>query len=70
MDIRTKTGIIIRKDGKYLVGFVLYSKELRWSESPYDAWLTRSPEKAGEVARKVGGATMLFNPIVGQLRNY
>lgn len=70
MDIRTKTGIIIRKDGKYLVGFVLYSKELRWSDSPYDAWRTRSPEKAGKVARKVGRATMLFNPIVGQLRNY
>ena len=70
MDIRTKTGIIIRKDGKYLVGFVLYSKELRWSDSPYDAWRTRSPEKGREVARKVGGATMLFNPIVGQLRNY
>ena len=42
MDIRTKTGIIIRNDGKYLVGRILYSRQLRWSDSPYDAWITRN----------------------------
>lgn len=68
MDIRTKTCIIIRKHGKYLVGYVLFSDELRWSDSPYDAWKTRNIEKARDIARKTGGVTVLFNPIVKQMR--
>ena len=68
MDIRTKTGIIIRNEGKYLVGTILYSKQLRWSDSPYDAWITRNRDAAEAVAGKTGGALMLFNPIVGQIR--
>lgn len=68
MDIRTKTCIIIRKHGLYLVGYALYSDELRWSESPYDAWKTRNREKAREVARKTGGVMVLFNPIVKQMK--
>ena len=66
MDIRTKTCIIIRKNSEYLVGYIVYTKELRWSNSPYDAWKTRDREKAAEVARKVGGVMVLFNPIVNQ----
>lgn len=65
-DIRKKTCIIIRKNGEYLVGYVLWSEDLRWSDSPYDAWKTRDREKAAEVARKVGGVMVLFNPIVNQ----
>jgi len=68
MDIRTKTCIIIRKNSEYLVGYVLWSDDLRWSDSPYDAWKTRDREKAAEVARKVGGVMVLFNPIVNQRR--
>ena len=68
MDVRLKTCVIIRKNGKYLVGHVLYSNQLRWSESPYDAWRTRNREKAREVSRKTGGIEMLFNPVTGQLR--
>lgn len=68
MDIRTKTGIIIRKDGEYLVGVILWSTDLRWSGSPYDAWMTRNREDAERVARKVGGEMVLFNPIVNQRR--
>lgn len=68
MDIRTKTCIIIRKNGEYLVGYVLFSHDLRWSDSPYDAWKTRNIEKARDVARKTGGVTVLFNPIVKQMR--
>ena len=68
MDIRTKTCIIIRKNSEYLVGFIVYTKELRWSTSPYDAWKTRDREKAAEVARKVGGVMVLFNPIAGQMK--
>lgn len=68
MDIRRETCIIIRKDGEYLVGTILYSTDLRWSWSPYDAWRTRRKEDAERVARKVGGEMMLFNPIVRQMR--
>lgn len=67
-DIRKKTGIIIRKNGEYLVGYVIYTRELRWSTSPYDAWRTRNRERAEEVARKTGGVMVLFNPIVKQMR--
>ena len=65
-DIRTKTCIIIRKNSEYLVGYIVFTDELRWSDSPYDAWKTRNREKAAEVARKVGGVMVLFNPIVNQ----
>ena len=65
-DIRRKTCIIIRKNGEYLVGYIVFTDELRWSDSPYDAWKTRNKEKAAEVARKVGGVMVLFNPIVNQ----
>ena len=67
-DIRKKTCIVIRKNGEYLVGVILYSTDLRWSGSPYDAWKTRNKEKAAEVARKTGGIMVLFNPIVNQKR--
>ena len=65
-DIRTKTCIIIRKNSEYLVGYIVFTDELRWSDSPYDAWKTRNKEKAAEVAWKVGGVMVLFNPIVNQ----
>ena len=67
-DIRTKTCIIIRKNSEFLVGYIVYSDELRWSVSPYDAWKTRRKENAQAVAHIVGGDLWLFNPIVGQLR--
>lgn len=66
MDLRLYTCIIIRKNGEYLVGRVLGSRELRWSVSPFDAWRTRDREKARAVARKTGGVTMLFNPVIGK----
>lgn len=68
MDIRKKTCIIIRKDGEFLVGTILYSTDLRWSGSPYDTWRTRRKEDAQRVAGKVGGEMVLFNPIVKQMR--
>ena len=68
MDIRRETCIIIRKDGEYLVGTILFSTDLRWSWSPYDAWRTRRKEDAERVAGKVGGEMVLFNPIVRQMK--
>ena len=67
-DIRRTTCIIIRKNSEYLVGTILYSADLRWSGSPYDAWKTRDMEKAREIARKTGGVMVLFNPVVNQRR--
>ena len=68
MDIRRQTGLIIRKDGEYLVGYIVYTDELRWSSSPWDAWRTRIRAKARSIAEKTGGEVMLFNPVAGQIR--
>ena len=68
MDIREATGIIIRRGSGFLVGRVLYSAELRWSSSPFDAWFTRDRDTAESLARAVGGAMWLFNRVCGQLR--
>lgn len=68
MNIRSKTQVIIRRGPDFLVGTILYSTDLRWSASPWDAWGTRDMEKAEKVARKTGGDLWLFNPVAGQLR--
>lgn len=68
MDIRRETCIIIRKDWEYLVGTICYSKDLRWSNSHYDAWRTRDREAAERIARAVGGEMVLFNPIVNKTK--
>ena len=67
-EIRKQTSLIIRKNGKYMVGSILYSTEIRWSLSAWDAWRTRDRELARVVARKTGGTTVLFNPITGEER--
>lgn len=68
MDIRRETALIIRKGNEYLVGTILYSTDLRWSISPWDAWRTRIRANALKVAAKVDGEIMLFNPVAGQIR--
>ena len=68
MDIRTKTGIIIEKDGEYLVAVDIFGTSLVWSDSPWDAWITRKRDHALMVAEKVGGRRVLFNPVVGQIK--
>ena len=66
--IRKETCIIIRRNGEYLVGSILFSEELRWSRYRYDAWRTRDRGMAADVARETGGIMVLFNPIVGEAR--
>ncbi len=68
MNIREQTRLIIRRGPDFLVGRVLYSSELRWSESPWDAWGTRIRKKAEKIAQATGGDLWLFNPVAGQLR--
>ena len=60
--------LIVKRGSEFLVGTILYSTDLRWSDSPWDAWATRSKDKAMKVARKTGGDLWLFNPVAGQLR--
>ena len=68
VDIRIYTVIIIEKDGKFLVGKEMMSDDLRWSDSPYEAWKTRRKDKAYIVSDKVKGTRYLFNPVARQLR--
>ena len=67
-EIRKQTRIIIKRDGEYLVGCILWSTDLRWSSSPYDAWGTRSRDKARRVLSVTGGELWVFNPITGKRR--
>lgn len=68
MNIRKATCLIIRKDSEFLVGTIMYSTDLRWSKSPYDAWSTRKREDAEKVARVTGGEILLFNPVARQMK--
>ena len=65
-EIRRKTCIIIRKGNEFLVGTILWSTDLRWRRSPYDAWSTRDRMEAERVARAAGGEMVLFSPIVNR----
>ena len=67
-DLRKATRLIIKKDGEYMVGRILYSRDLRWSTSPNDAWWTRDREQAEFVARQLGATVVLYNPVVNQIR--
>ena len=68
MNIRKATRVIIRRGSQYLVGTICFSSDLRWSDSPYDAWWTRDMRDALKMAKKTGGDLWLFNPVAGQLR--
>lgn len=67
-EIRKQTGLIIEKDGEFLIGY--NGLFLRWGISPSDAWKTRDIDAAKMVSEKFGGTIMLFNPVVRQLRKY
>ena len=68
MDIRLSTVLIVKRGSMFLVGKIPYSHEYRWSDCAYDAWSTRSRERAEDVARLTGGDLWLWNPVAGQLR--
>lgn len=65
-EIQKQTCIVIRRNGEYLVGTIVFSTQLRWSKNLYDAWRTRDREKAERVARRTGGIMVLFNPVLHQ----
>lgn len=66
--LKKATVLIVRRGCEFLVARIPYSVELRWSRSAYDAWSTRSAEKARKVAEVLGGDLWLFNSITGELR--
>ncbi len=68
--IKLNTGLIIKRGPEFLVGRILGTRELKWSLSPWDAWRTRDREEAEAVARAIAGDLWLFNPILGQIREY
>ena len=68
MDIRTKTCIIIRKNNMYLQGKECYTNKPKWTQYRHQAWKTRNKENAAEIARKVGGVMVLFNPVADQIK--
>ena len=67
-ELRRKTCIIIRKNGEFLVGNVMGTRELRWSIYAFEAWRTRDREQARRVARITGGILVLFNPVTGKTK--
>ena len=69
--LQLKTRMIIRTEEGYLVRVMrIGSEEIDpvWSHSPYDAWSTRDRRIARMIARKLSGVIVMFNPIVGQIR--
>ena len=46
MDIRKKTCLIVKKNGEYLAGRIIFSTDLRWSIYRHEAVRTRDIDKA------------------------
>jgi hypothetical protein len=70
IDIRLETGLIIRKGSEFLVGRCVATGNLKWSDSPWDAWRTRIRADARTVAERIDGEILLFNPIAGQMKEF
>jgi hypothetical protein len=70
MDIRLQTGLIVKNEAGYLVGYCEITDKFTWSDSPWDAWRTRVRAKARSVAEKTGCEIYLFNPVAGQIRKW
>lgn len=68
MNIRKLTCVIIRKNGEYLVGRIMGTKDLRWSIYAHEAWRTRDRVLAAKIAQKTGGIMCLYNPAVGDIK--
>ena len=68
MDIREQTCIIIRKNNLYLQGKECFTNKPKWTQYRHQAWKTRNKKTAAEIARKVGGVMVLFNPVANQTK--
>lgn len=68
MNIREQTCIIIRKNKLFLQGKECFTNKPKWTQYRHQAWKTRDKERAAEIARKVGGVMVLFNPVADQVK--
>lgn len=68
MDIREQTCIIIRKNKLFLQGKECFTNKPKWTQYRHQAWRTRNKGKAAEIAKKLGGAMVLFNPVADQVK--
>lgn len=66
MDSRKEECIIIRKNREFLQGKEWITGQPLWTQYTYNAWRTQNEEEAAEVARKLGGVMVLFNPVNGK----
>lgn len=68
MDTKDQTFLIIRKNRLFLQGTEWITGETLWSQYTYNAWKTKDRKQAEEVARKVGGVMVVFNPVTGKTK--
>ena len=68
--IRMKTVLIVERDGEYLSRKMLLTGTVMWSNSKWEAWKTRDRDLAEAMAARYGGRLMLFNPIIGRIKEY
>lgn len=68
-DIRTRTVLVVRKDGQYLSRREMLTGRIVWDPHLGNAWKTRNREKAREKAEKYGGVLVLFNPIIWEVKD-
>ena len=67
-DIRTKTVLVIRKNGYWLSRVEMATGRIVWDQHLSNAWMTRNKQEAMSVAKKTGGTIYLFNPIVWRVK--
>lgn len=68
MDIREQTCIIIRENKLFLQGKECFTNKPKWTQYRHQAWRTRNKGQAAEIAKKLGGAMVLFNPVADQVK--
>lgn len=67
VNIDSYTGFLVRIGCYYLVA-VVSKKVMRWSTSPWDAYLIKDETAARDVAEVVSGHIVSFNPITGEVK--
>lgn len=67
-DIRTKTCLVIERNGEYLSRIEMLTGRVIWDNHLSSAWKTRDKAKAIRMAKVYGGQLSLFNPIIWRVK--
>jgi len=67
-ELKKQTCLVVMKNRCYLSRTLLSTGTVLWSNSLYEAWRTRSRKEAEMEAKRYGGTVMLFNPVIGKVR--